>query len=699
MICFSFFRKSFTSLFFGFISLLIITGTLVPLYISIGDWLPNFNKIILTDPNMVWYIVIVGFFTYQILVLFYKITLSNKAFYILLGILSVSFFIIKYIYVTSYEQEFYSDFRTMWDHALNIYHNGFIQPYSLQTQRPLVWLVPLVLMFGISELVFKIANIIFILLSTLIISYLISKWVSKQAAILAFLIIMLIPETYFASLIPTHDIPGTFYIVIYLFFLYTLIVNFYKISKPQLFLSVIILSFIGALIEVQRGVFSVVFISSILLIIILFFSWYKQNFKKILLVLLVIGIMPFLGAKVLIKVAEINHLLISMENMKQVTHTWGARYPHTFSDGSYKKGLDFHNNYVRPLNEISDLNYYIKAIMLSDIYYNIYERAINYLQRSSRLYALGTQAYFYYGRLSNIDKEKSKKIFNKNKKYNIIYMSVFSIFLFLSVFKLLSCKSFNKDEVFIFYPIILMSIISLALLLIGENQPRYIFMGYFFWTFIIVWFIDSIFTIPIANTNKNNVSLEVKGGWKGIIINIFFIFIGYIIFTILFTESNHKLINMETWNQLTCSKNFTKNECKRSIIKVNNNLSDKKYSTLKLMLPDSPNKGDYVRATKIFEVISGKPYTFSTYIMSPYNRNDNKKGFFQVNIYINNKLKETLSIADSNQYKYIKIKNIVPYSSSIDVTFEIVSNVTQSKNSWKRASLVYFKFASLRESL
>ena len=82
--------------------------------------------------------------------------------------------------------------------------------------------------------------------------------------------------------------------------------------------------------------------------------------------------------------------------------------------------------------------------------------------------------------------------------------------------------------------------------------------------------------------------------------------------------------------------------------------------------------------------------------MSPYFREDNRNNFFDVNIYIDNKIYKTLHIADNKGYQFIKIENLIPNGNTMKVSFEIKSNVSYNKASWQRASLVNFKFMSLR---
>lgn len=683
-------------IFMSGVTSLIFCGTILPLYAVTGLWLKKFNDIILGKTSTTLLAALAIYLIYKVIIHFYKIELTKKQFYILLGGLFVFFFGVKYAYSTSYNQNFYSDFRTMWNYALNTYNSGhFIAPTSPQTQRPLASLVPIVLVFGTSHLVFKISNILFILSSGLIVSHLVSKWISMHAAIIVFILIMTVPEVYFASIIPSHDIPGVFYTLLLLLVSTNLAQTIDKQPTTVLFTKIIFLIILCTILDIQRSILSIVIISLAITLIIKAISD-RKTIKNTSYIILITLLLPFISAKCAISVMKNHDILVNRENIsKMYKYGWSFRHQHSFSNGTFSSGNSFYKNFAAPIEDEKYLNYLKNALRLSDLYYNIGERPANYILRANRLYTLGTQGNFYYGRLTNTSKHENTIVRNANNKINTIYVTLFIFVLLISsIFFILNKKQRNDIEPLVYFPIIFMSILTMGLSLAGENQPRYMFSGWFLWPIIIVSFIDSSLTNTKIVPNNNSLNIPHKS--KGFLLLLIVFIIIYSSYKLIFAHSEYRLLDMSTWTQIECNDRIDETTCQKSIVAFPDSLADKQYSTLKLNLPVSPRKGDYVKVTKKFDTIPGEKYIFSTYIMSPYFRKDGKFGFFDVNIYVNDHLKKKLNIANSKKYQFLQIDDIHSTNGNISISFEILSHVDNSSASWKKASLVNYKFSSLR---
>jgi hypothetical protein len=681
-------------LFTNSIALLIILGTILPLFISLGTVFNKLNILLFRETYLLLYIIVGLYGIYKLTRLFYSVRISNRNLYITIGILSVIFVFLKYQYVVSFDQELLSDFKSMWNFALRTNYLGeFIPPDKPQFQRPLVSLVPLVYLFGNSTMVFKIANLVFIFSSALIIVYLVSKMISNHAAILSFIIIMLVPELYFASIIPTHDIPGTFYLILYLFIAYKIDVKKSFRSKKNI-LYVVCLIFFGLLLEIQRHLFFVLLVS-LAIAFVLSFILSNSNLKGLLYKLLLIIIIPFIGEQAIFSLLEDNEVLVTNEKMvKAIKYGRPLIHTHTFSDGSYGLGDRFYQNYVEVLDSDKDLQFFKTSLVLSDLYYNIKERPMNYVRRSKFLYSLGSQSGFYYTKLKNVETTEQEEITKSLNKLNTVFTSFFLITLLsTSTFFMFYRKVAPQWP--IYAALIFMSIISMALLLVGESQPRYLFMGWFLWPIIIVWGIDRMLGKSIILPTKGVGTLLWSE--KGVLGVIVLLIILYYFFVLGFKNSKYRMIDMSIWDEIECSQNISPQKCNMAIIDFDNNMEDKKYSTLMLKLPQHPKKNDFVRVSKVLEAESEGNYVLSAYVMSPYFRKDGGRGYFNVNIYINDELKKTLYIADSKKYRFLKFNSIEPVNSKVKVSLEIFSHVSQNLDSWEWASLVNFKFMNFHK--
>ena len=390
-----------------------------------------------------------------------------------------------------------------------------------------------------------------------------------------------------------------------------------------------------------------------------------------------------------------DYLVSNKNSLKEYRFGSSVVYPQTFSNGKYGQGQIFYRNFILELNDEDDLMYFKNALVFSDIYYNIKERPKNYLQRSVRLYSLGTQGSFYYGRLKNVSDRERKEIIKNNCKYNTIFTTFFIILLFVSVTYFNFSKN-NGSKKYIFFPLVFMSIFSMALLLIGENQPRYMFMGWFLWPIIIAWFINDLL---INRDNIQNIEIgNLVWNEKGVFGLLVFFATFYFTFKILFINSEYRFKDMSTWERVECNVSIDIESGHGSILPFKDSFEDKQYSTLKLKLPERPKQGDYVRISKEFDVEPNERYIFSTYVMLPSYCNDGRCVSPDVNIYINRGLEKKLNIADRDKYRYVKIEDIYSRKGKIRISFEMNYNIDCCVTSKQRESLVSFKFMSLRKS-
>jgi hypothetical protein len=109
-----------------------------------------------------------------------------------------------------------SDFETQWRTAVDYAQHGLQAPTSPQTQRAIPFYYPLVSLFGSSASVYLVANVVLTSLT-----YLMSVWIARRffdwsgAAKTAVLLVFGF-EAYFANTIPSHDVLGSFGVVLFL---------------------------------------------------------------------------------------------------------------------------------------------------------------------------------------------------------------------------------------------------------------------------------------------------------------------------------------------------------------------------------------------------------------------------------------------------------------------------------------------------
>ena len=156
-----------------------------------------------------------------------------------------------------------------------------------------------------------------------------------------------------------------------------------------------------------------------------------------------------------------------------------------------------------------------------------------------------------------------------------------------------------------------MSLATMALLLIGENQPRYLFMGWFLWSVVIVWFVDELFSKKDKNADSKD--KEYLFSFKGLISLVGIALVLYFLFRLIFSSSDYKLIDMSQWKDIRCNEITSKDICAKAIVPFKHSLDDKYYSTLIMQLPKYPSKGDFVSNEKILILLHAIQTCFPKY--------------------------------------------------------------------------------------
>ena len=635
--------------------------------------------------------------------LFQKINTNNFLF--ILSFLACVSFILRYHFAFSYEQILYSDFKTMWLHAQKVVSKGWIKPWSLQVERPLASLIPLVALFGKSTSVFKIFNITALTLQNMMCASLSKKWFSPLAGILCFLVLSFIPESYYASLIPSHDISGSFYLVLYLW-LFNLSLEYLTDKKNILFCSIFfILTFVGLLLEIQRNIFIVAFLSCFSYSLLIYFNTAKSHFYKWLIIAQIVQYISFIFLSTLLSSSGI---LFKREGGSSFGR--GFNHGHTFSNGHFSHGRYFWSKYAKPLGSnprgksfvISnhmDLAYYSNAIRGSDLYYNYKERPENYLLRLKRLTKIG-QVLFYYSRLKDHTKDKQKKLNIFFKDINNYFNRIYSFLLLLGLSLFFLCLFFKaRINQGIYLTILCFGIFIVAIGVTGENQPRYLFVCWPLWTITIIGILDYFFSFTTGEKIKKKPSdIILKVSRAGLLSFLVLTVIAITSFFVLFSKSDYKLIDMRTFSNLSCSENISYQDCQKKRLKFKKKTLEKPYAMLKLDPCLYNEKASYLKISKTLKTKKDKNYEIS-FFANLQNGDNLKKGAINFLVYINNKQMEKIDLAHLKKNRYFKIP-LPKYSGSLaELSFVLMStkdNSLSHKNT--RKAHLNIEFLSIREN-
>jgi hypothetical protein len=163
-------------------------------------------------PASLWLLV----WGFAVVVVVPRIPMSRRTSWITIGACFAIYLTAQLLMLANHWVEPVSDFRTMWETAKDYVEHGLRVPDRPQTQRAIPFYYPLIQIFGASPKVYLTSNVV--LHSA---TFLMSVWVARrffgwQAAAKTALLLLLGFEPLFANLFPSHDVFGSFSVLLFL---------------------------------------------------------------------------------------------------------------------------------------------------------------------------------------------------------------------------------------------------------------------------------------------------------------------------------------------------------------------------------------------------------------------------------------------------------------------------------------------------
>lgn len=638
---------------------------------------------------------------FSLILFFLSKKLNEKNYLPLILFLALVTWLLRYHFVFSYEQDFYSDFRRMWNYAIRVAEKGWSSPGSLPTERAVAYLVPLAALFGTSVSVFKIFNITVITLQNLMCASMLRRWHSPFAAVFCFLILSFVPEYYFASLIPSHDISGSFYAVTCLW-IFSFLVDLNPRKKPLKFFSLFLfLSFLGLVTEINRSAFVIPWISFVFLCFyfLLTSSSSSRRVSYGILFVLLLG-QGFFVKKTVSSLRQARFLEAPKAGRKLGTY---FNHGHSFSSGKFRSARRFWLSYGRKIMpnskesnppQLKEFQFYMKAILGSDLYYNGHNRFENYLARLGKGLSKMGHIGFYHSRLQGLEKEERGKEISRFKEVNESFIRIFSVLLFLSfLLWFLDILFFSFLNPKFYLPFIYVSFFCFALGLLGETQARYFYLCWAPWGMII----SGVFSSFLYRTDKEKdtrpVQLEVKGvlGLTSILI----LLAGT--FYLCFGRTSYKIVDMRTFSGPYCVNVAKKVACQNLKVRFEDEFFNKSYAKLKLRPPRKSKKTVRVRVRKSFPLAENSLGQLAFFVR-PEEEKLEQAPPLKINVYANGELIKKMPFPLKS--RFVKLEGLKPQKGRLKLTFELESpaglRLTKEE---QRQGVISFDFLTLRSSL
>ncbi|EED31991.1 hypothetical protein NOR53_2963 [gamma proteobacterium NOR5-3] len=609
---------------------------------------------------------------------------------ILLSVLAVLW--ARYLAVFSMDQAYYSDFATMWEHAKFLSERGqWVTPNSPQQERILSSLYPLSVVFGHDDAVWKTFNIIALTLTGLLCSLLAASWISYRAALVTFWLIALNPETYFASWIPTHDIPAALYLVVYIY-LFNLFVNLPR--KTPVFSAIgllLVLSLTGLALEIQRGIYPVLVVSTAIYWLCTIATAKEDNAKSGR------GRRIFLAVSIPLIFVTVSKITLTNEGVLfdrqdpsiiYNTLSWFCDM-NSMNDGTLRPCIRFHSTLSTDL-DYDDTKFYTHAFAITDAYRNPIGKVKNFVLRLKRLMASGIQGNFYYGKMKDLSTQHQRLLKRYLGAINHIYFTFFSVLSlasFLSYFS--QSTNARQARLEIQLPLLVVAITILALGLISQVQPRYLF------------FAPCLLAIPISGLSLEHSSLTSSPKLHSFFLVKWITFSAISLLVVLgglyHVLATSKLLLSDARDVRIVGNNPAVNY-ENVLVGVPEASFHRDYTSATLQLPVPYEKGDFVAGTYSFDerkIGPGEPFLISGYLHHPYQDSGTRKSFTH-QIYINETLVEELDLTNSESHYYFEHSGIAPMDGAVTLTIMVQAKSSRDKESWAKASTTFIRFVAIR---
>jgi hypothetical protein len=393
---------------------------------------------------------------------------------------------LRFIFVFAINNQLLSDYLTMWNYAQSVILGEAALPAkTFQEVRTLTYLLPVTFIFNGERIGYEVVNVIFSLGSSLL-AYLFAKNIAGQrVGLIALGLSIFAPEPIFACEVPTHDIPGTFY---FLCAMNTLVIGFRRWDEGRYsFFKTAILAIVGGLFigltDIQRGIG--VFVCLGLFIVFILWAIAVMNkqqdgpFKLIQAstILLLIPIIISISFRSVLFSKYVDNSVYA-ESGKFATWGWIASYSGPDSTGDYGE-----YRALQPVLkgiEIEKLPEFAMNKVLMEYHEKPFGIIRHYIEKSSRLYNLGRQGGEYYGSLEKntfatryVSGKTIRQVLDAYSSFYALILSILSISAL--IVHVLAGEKYKIELL----PIIFLSVISLALIGVGEIQSRYVFPAWF----------------------------------------------------------------------------------------------------------------------------------------------------------------------------------------------------------------------------
>lgn len=620
--------------------------------------------------------------------------------------------LLRVLYFALVEPVWVSDFARYWRIANEMADADHYVVRTIYEQRALPYLVPLAEIFGKVPAALKLANIAVLGLVQVAGYDVLRRCHGHHAAQCFTLLWIGAPEPLFSLTIPTHDLVamGMLAGIVWLLTLAVHPTNTAANKRGRgraWLLATPLVAFLLVLLEVQRGIGLIALAS--LVAVAVAGVLVSRRFPHVLresasqtmrLLIITLLCVPLYGAG--IWGATKSGLTMPEQAARVSVLRYTTAHVSSLSDGSYAWFLPFHtaftSNYAEDPERLEDLR---NSLALSDFIEDPVARLDNASHRLRNLYRLGGSRYFYMAGFA----DQAPMAVRTLQRYNDTYALGFALLVLLSVGVLMSRPGLSLLGAG--FLLVLGSAVTIVLTLVAENQPRYLYL---------IWFVGAMAVAAglaraASGSDTPIAARRMALRMGGALLQTVLIIVGgtamiWLVAHASYVEASGRMLSH--W-ELTADPALSSSELSAWRESLRDPPSDVLLTAgtryrpkprsfgplaLTLALPSNPEEGDQVRASRRVCTSENGRDDLSFFVYTPYKKLS-RSGAFELQVAVNGRVSWRLALPHAKQPAPFEIRNVLPRGRCSELTFILLSNVTQDRASWRRASRVEIYFPRL----
>lgn len=623
---------------------------------------------------------------------------------------------IRLAYYAMVDPAWVSDFATYWKIANELAGADHYQVVNLYQQRAMPYLVPIVEIFGDSPDGVKLANIAVLCLIQLL-GYDILRRCHGHSAAQCFTVLWIgAPEPLYSALIPSHDLVamGQVAIVLWLTVVATTRKRAGGLPGARFALYALPIAIMLAALEVERGIGRILLAA--LLLVGVAGMLVKSRFPSLIagdsgqpkrLLLVALLSLPLYAACMQGLAGSRFSAADDVSTAAMLRYT--TAHATSLSNGSYKWMRAFHDTftiaYAKDSDRFADLR---TSLALSDFAESPLQRTDNAVTRLGDLYSLGGSIGFYSSGVA----KKSPNTAAAMLVYNAAFALLLALLALYGLLRLLVRPRFPLVAGVL---LVMVSVMTLILVLIAENQPRYLY---------IAWFVAAATAaLGIARAQGADdpgtadpeapAATALAMGWMVLQSFLAIFCIGaaaWVALELAYDAKSGRILSHWALSAYPPAATAPGTDWTSDLKGTGSDVlwaADKRYRVasmdfgplaLTLQLPKAPAIGDRVVASAKVCTRGGARNDLAFFVYTPY-KNLKRRGAFELEVTVDGDPKWRLALPHADKPMAIEIPDLVPANACSDLAFTLHSKVAIPRESWRRASRVEIYFPRLVDTV